>query len=55
MNYEELINTLKAEIEQHEKNAAHEAFEAKVKASKLRKLEKQLQKVAEILANPPQA
>lgn len=55
MNYEQLINTLKAEIEQHEKNAAQETFQAKVKASKLRKLEKQLQKVAEILANPPQA
>lgn len=54
MNYEQLINTLKAEIEQHEKNAAHETFQAKVKASKLRKLEKQLQKVADIIGNPAQ-
>lgn len=49
MNFEQQMAVLKAEIEQHQKNADHEAFQAKVKASKLRKLEKQLEKVNQIL------
>lgn len=49
MNFSEQINILKAEIDQHQKNSQHEAFQAKVKTAKLRKLEKQLEKLNAII------
>jgi hypothetical protein len=50
MNIQQQIDDLKAQIEQHEKIAANEAFQAKIKSAKLRKLEKMMQKMSDLIA-----
>jgi hypothetical protein len=49
MNINEEIAKLKTELENHNKLAAEHAFQAKAKEAKLRKLQKQLDKINEII------
>lgn len=51
MNVQQQIQDLKSQIEQHQKVAANEAFQAKVKLAKLRKLEKMMQKMSDLIAS----
>jgi|DEB19_MinimDraft_3_1074340.scaffolds.fasta_scaffold259427_2 hypothetical protein len=50
MNIQQQIEDIKSQIEQHEKIAANEAFQAKIKSAKLRKLEKMMQKMSDLIA-----
>lgn len=49
MNINEEIAKLKNELQSHSKLAAEHAFQAKAKEAKLRKLQKQLEKINEII------
>ncbi len=46
------IDKLKTEIEHHLAQESHHGFQAKAKMAKLRKLEKQLEKINEIINEP---
>jgi peptidoglycan hydrolase CwlO-like protein len=52
MHINEEIQKLKLEISDHQVYASHHQFQAKVKQAKLNKLEKQLEKLNEIINEP---
>lgn len=52
MNINEQIEKLKVEIEEHNKALNDHSFNLKAKQAKLRKLEKSLEKINEILNEP---
>lgn len=52
MNINQEIEKLKLEISDHQVNASHHTFQAKVKQAKLNKLEKQLEKITELINEP---
>lgn len=49
------IEKLKSEIAEHLAQESHHGFQAKAKQAKLRKLDKQLQKLNQIINEPVQA
>jgi predicted translin family RNA/ssDNA-binding protein len=51
-NINEEILKLKQEIAEHSAQESHHGFQAKAKAAKVKKLEKQLEKLNEIINEP---